>query len=328
MENHFYSGKKVLVAGGSGLVGMTLVGFLLQKGAKVRVVALDDGRKLPKEVEFLRLDLLNWEACLEACKGMEYAFNIACIKGSVGMGESQAATFLDGNALVNLHLLKAARESGVKRYLYSSSIAVYPDAQIFRENEVWDRPPHPHNNKFAAWGKRIGELQCEAYRDQYGYKMAIVRPANIYGPHDNFDPATAMVIPALISRICRGEDPLVVWGDGGQVRDFLYVKDCARGMLLAMERHCECDPLNLGSGIPVSIREVVETILRYVPHAPRVEWDSRKPIGNRIRLMDMTKTKEKLGFTPEVSLDQGIKETVEWYLTQKDRLVKKDRVLA
>lgn len=327
MGNHFYSGKKVLVAGGTGLVGMTLVGVLLERGAKVRVVALDDGLKLPREVEFLRLDLLGWEACLEACEGMDYVFQLACVKGGVGLGESQAARFLEGNLLVNLHLLKAARECGVKKYLYCSSVAVYPDVEVFRENEVWDRPPHPLN-KYASWGKRISELQCEAYREQYGYKTCITRLANIYGPHDDFNPVTGMVVPALIGRVCRGEDPLVVWGDGSQIRDFLYVKDCARGMLLAMERYCEGDPLNLGSGIPVTIRELVETILRYVPHVPRVEWDVSKPIGNRIRLMDMTKTQGKLGFIPEFSLDQGIKETVEWYLAHKDRWVKKDRVLA
>lgn len=327
MESHFYSGKKVLVAGGTGLVGMALVELLLQRGAKVRAVSLDTSVSLPEGVEFFRLDLLGWEACLRACEGMDYVFELACVKGGVGLGESQAARFLEGNLLVNLHMLKAARECRVEKYLYCSSIAVYPDVEIFREDEVWDKPPHP-SNKYASWGKRISELQCEAYLEQYRYKTCITRLANIYGPHDKFDPTTGMVIPALISRVCRDEDPLVVWGDGSQIRDFLYVKDCARGMLMAMEKYYECDPLNLGSGEPTSIREVVEAILRYAPHRPRVEWDTTKPMGNRIRLMDMTKTREKIGFYPEVSLDQGIKETVEWYLAHKDRLVKKDRVLA
>lgn len=316
MESHFYSGKKVLVAGGTGLIGTALVGLLLQRGAKVRVVALGSSASLPEGVEFLRLDLRRWEACLEACGGMEYVFQLACLKGSAGMADSHAVDFLEGTELLNLHTLKAARDCGVGKYLYCSSIGVYPDAEIFRENEVWDRPPHPWN-KYANWGKRIGELQCEAYLEQYGYKTCIVRPANIYGPHDDFDPATAMAIPALIGKACRGEDPLVVWGDGSQVRDFLYVKDCARGLLMSMEKYYECDPLNLGSGTGISISEVVETILKYAPHSPRVKWDTTRPVGNRVRLMDMTKTRTKLGFYPEYSLDQGIKETMEWFLTHE-----------
>lgn len=318
MGNDFYSEKKVLVTGGTGLIGMALVELLVQEAARVRVVALDDSASLPEGVEFLRLDLMRWQACVKACQGMDYVFHLACVKGGIGLSGSRAADFLEGNSLLSLHMLKAARECGVKKYLYSSSIAVYPDAEIFREDEVWDRPPHPSNNKYASWGKRISELQCEAYLEQYGYKTCIVRPANIYGPHDNFDPATAMAVPALISRICQGENPLVVWGDGNQIRDFLYVKDCARGMLMAMEKYYECDPLNLGSGVPTTIRELVETIVKHTPHTARLEWDTSRPVGNKIRLMDMTKAQEKLGFYPEYSLDQGIKETIEWYLAHKD----------
>ena len=327
MSSPFYSGKKVLVTGGTGLIGMALVELLLQAGAKVRVVSLDSAAFLPDSVEFFRGDLVRWEACLKACQGMDYVFQLACVKGGVGLGESQAANFLEGNLLLNLQMLKAAHKCGVEKYLYSSSIAIYPDAEIFREDDVWDKPPHP-SNKYASWGKRISELQCEAYLEQYGYKTCITRPANIYGPYDDFDPCSAMVIPALIGRVLRGENPLVVWGDGSQIRDFLYVKDCARGMSMTMEKYYECDPLNLGSGVSTTIREVVETILRYAPHTPRVEWDTSKPIGNRIRLMDMTKTRKKLGFSPEFSLDQGIKETIDWYLANKDYPVRKQSVLA
>lgn len=311
-----------MITGGTGLLGRGLLELLLEQQAQVRVASLDDPSPLPKGVEFLKLDLIRWEACLKACQGIDYVFQLACVKGGVGLGQSQAVNFLEGNALVNMHMLKAARECGVKKYLYSSSIAVYPDAEIFREDEVWNQPPHP-SNKYASWGKRIGELQCEAYLEQYGYKTCIVRPANIYGPYDNFDPLSAMVVPALISRVCSGENPLVVWGDGTQVRDFIYVKDCARGMLRAMEKYYECDPVNLGCGTGTSIRELVETLLRYTPYRPRVQWDTTKPIGNKTRLMDVTKAREKLDFHPAYSLDQGIQETLQWYLSNRDRLPKK-----
>lgn len=328
MENPFYSKKKVLVTGGTGLVGRALVDLLLKEGAKVRVVSLGSSFPLPEGVEFLKADLSYWESSLQACQGMDYVFQLACAKGSAGFAKTQAAHFLEGNLLVNLHMLKAAHQSGVQRYLYCSSVAVYPDVEIFREDEVWERPPHPSNNRYASWGKRISELQCEAYGEQYGYQTCITRLANIYGPYDNFDPQTAMVIGALISRVCQGEDPLVVWGDGSQIRDFLYVKDCARGMLMAMEKYYQSDPLNLGSGIPVSIRKVVATILKYTPKTPRVEWDTAKPIGNKIRLMDMTKSRQKLGFRPEFSLEEGVKETVEWYLANQGHAFKRHRVFA
>lgn len=318
----FYSGKKVLVTGGTGLLGMALVELLLQEKAAVRVVSLDSSDYLPKGVEYLKLDLLQWENCLKATSGMDYVFQLACVKGGVGLGESRAVNFLEGNAMVNLQMLKAAYQNRVKKYQYSSSIAVYPDAEIFREDEVWDKPPHPAN-KFASWGKRIGELQCEAYLEQYGFQTSIVRPANIYGPFDNFDPASAMVVPALISRACNGENPLVVWGDGNQVRDFLYVKDCVRGMMEAMEKYYECDPLNIGSGTSTTIREIVEVILKYSPQKPKVVWDTSRPVGNRVRLMDMTKTRAKISFKPKYSLDEGIRETVRWYCANKDFQTKK-----
>ncbi len=322
MEQQFFSKKRVLVTGGTGMLGMALIQLLREYGAVVRVVSMDDPTHLPEEIEFQKSDLTQWESCRKACQGMDYVFHLAGVKGGVGIGQSQAARFLEVNTLINLHMLKAARESGVQKYLFTSSVGVYPDAEIFRENEVWDKPPHP-SDQYGAWSKRIGELQCEASLEQFGYKTCIVRPSAIYGPYDNFNPKTAMVISALMSRVVSGENPLVVWGDGSQVRDFIYSKDCARGMILSMVKYHEPDPVNLGSGKGVTIREVVETILKSAPQQPRVVWDKAKPTGNRIRLMDMTKAHQKLGFKCEYSLERGIKETMEWYLKNRDHQVKK-----
>ncbi len=299
------------------MIGIALLEILLPRGAKVRVASLDRDPELPAGVEFLKFDLMQPEPCLQACAGMDYVFHLAGIKGGVGIGRSQGARFLEGNAFMNLNMLKAARESGIKKYLFTSTIGVYPDGEIFRENEVWDKPPHP-SDWYGAWAKRFGELQCEASLEQYGFESVIVRPANVYGPFDNFNPKTAMVIGALIARVLSGEDPLVVWGDGTPVRDFIYSKDCARGMMFAMEKAKPCDPVNLGSGIGVTIRELIETICKYAPKAPKIEWDTSRPAGNRKRLMDITKARESIGFKPEYSLDQGIRETMEWYLTHKE----------
>ncbi len=317
MTQNLFENKKVLITGGSGMIGMALSELLIPKGAKIRVASLDREPILAPGVEFLSLDLTKSEACLEACQGMDFVFHLAGIKGGVGIGRSQGARFLEGNAFINMHMLKAARECAVKRYLFTSTIGVYPDGEIFRENEVWDKPPHP-SDWYGAWAKRFGELQCEAYLEQYGFESVIVRPANVYGPYDNFNPKTAMVVGALIARVFEGEDPLVVWGDGTPIRDFIYSKDCARGMVLAMEHAKPCDPINLGSGIGVSIKELVEAICKYAPRAPRLEWDTSRPAGNRKRLMDITKARAQIGFEPKYSLEAGVQETMDWYKTHRN----------
>lgn len=316
-ETNQFQDERVLITGGTGMIGMALSELLLARGAKVRVASLDRDPVLAPGVGFRQLDLTKWEACLEACDGMDYVFHLAGIKGGVGIGRSQGARFLEGNAFINLHMLKAARERGVKRYLFTSTIGVYPDGEIFREHNVWNHPPHP-SDWYGAWAKRFGELQCEAYLEQYGFESVIVRPANVYGPYDNFNPKTAMAVSALIARVCQGEDPLVVWGDGTPVRDFIYSKDCARGIMLAMENTKPCDPINLGSGIGVTIRELVETICKYAPRAPKVEWDTNRPKGTPIRRMDITKAREELGFEPQYSLEQGIRETIDWYRSHRE----------
>ncbi|MEE8347941.1 MAG: NAD-dependent epimerase/dehydratase family protein [Acidobacteriota bacterium] len=312
-----FNNKRVLVTGGSGMIGIALTEMLVERGARVRVASLDNDPDLPEGTEFVQADLSQWEACLKVNDGMDFVFHLAGIKGGVGIGRSQGARFLEGNTLIALFMLRAARECRVKKYLFTSSIGVYPDGELFKEDEVWDKPPHP-SDWYGAWGKRFGELQCEAYLEQYQYDSVIVRPANVYGPFDNFNPKTAMVIGALISRVCEGEDPLVVWGDGSPVRDFIYSKDCALGMLLTMEKHEGCAPINLGSGIGTSIKGIVETICKYAPRAPKIEWDTNKPSGNKIRLMDMTRARQLLDFQPQYSLDEGIRETVEWYLEHRD----------
>jgi GDP-L-fucose synthase len=195
---------------------------------------------------------------------------------------------------------------------------------VFYEDDVWKTFPSV-NDKFAGWAKRMGELQAEAYRIEYDWNdISIVRPANVYGTYDNFDPENAMVIPSLIKRALDGEDPLVVWGDGSAIRDFIHARDVASGMLLVMEKE-ENRPVNIGSGIGCSIKEIVDVIISNMKNKPKVVWDTSKPSGDKKRLMDITRAKS-IGFKLVVSIEKGIKEVMEWYQENKDIVEKRYNV--
>lgn len=310
-----YSGKKVLVTGGTGLIGRSLVEMLIGVETDVTIVSLDDPSRAPRGSRFIRADLREFGTCMEVCKGQDIVFHLAGVKGSPAMAEIQPASFFVPIISFNTNMMEAARRCGVERYLYTSSIGVYAPAEVFYEDDVWKTFPSSHD-RFAGWAKRMGELQAESYKIEYGWdKISIVRPANVYGPYDNFDPKTAMVIPSLIKRAMSGENPLIVWGDGSTIRDFIYYQDVARGMLLAVAKGVNI-PVNLGSGTGVSIKELAEVIAENIPWGPiKIEWDTTKLKGDVKRVMDISRARELLGFNPSISLQEGIKETIAWYKT-------------
>lgn len=315
MDN-FYKNKKILVTGGTGLIGKPLVEILIQSGAKVRIASLEDPSRAPSEAEFIRANLVHLENCLKICDKMDFVFHLAGIKGSPTMTLKRPASFFVPLLMMNTNMMEAARQCNVERYLYTSSIGVYAPAEIFYEDDVWKTFPS-ENDKFAGWAKRMGELQAEAYRIEFDWnRVAIVRPANVYGPYDNFDPNNAMVIPSLIKRAMDGENPLVVFGDGSAIRDFIHAKDVAKGMLLALEKGIG-QVINLGSGVGVSIKKVVDIIIRNLKTKPKVIWDTSKPSGDKKRLMDISRAKS-IGFQPSISIEDGIKEVMDWYQKNKD----------
>lgn len=317
-------GKNILVTGGTGLIGRPLVEMLVEKGANVYVASLDEPSMLDSRVKFIHANLFYFDKCLEITKGMDYVFHLAGIKGSPKMCAEKPASFFVPTILMNTNVLEACRINKVERVLYTSTIGVYEPKEILKEDDVWNTFPSK-NDWFAGWAKRMGELQIEAYKIQYGLKnFCIVRPANVYGPYDNFDPENAMVIPSLIKRAVDGENPLVVWGYGTPIRDFIHARDVARGMMLVMEKMPDY-PVNLGSGKGISIKEVVDIIISNLPEKPEVIWDTSKPSGDKIRLMDVTKAKE-LGFEPEISIEKGIAETIEWYKKNKNLTYKRFNV--
>jgi GDP-L-fucose synthase len=227
------------------------------------------------------------------------------------MCKEKPASFYVPTIMFSINMMEAARQAKVERYMFTSSIGVYHPAEIFNEDDVWSSFPS-ENDRIPGWAKRVGELQAEAYEIQYKWdKISIVRPANVYGPYDNFDPENAMVIPSLINRASSGERPLNVWGDGSPIRDFIYSKDVANGMMKVMESGYN-KPINLGSGTGVTIKAIAETVASLMPDECKIVWDTSKPSGDKKRLMN-TKRAEDLGIYATTGLNQGIKETIDWY---------------
>lgn len=312
-----FKNKNVLVTGGTGLIGTPLVEELVNIGAKVKVVSLDKTEKQKNNVEYVNKDLRIFENCMDACNDMFAVFSLAGVKGSPAMTAKRPASFFVPTLSFSINIMEAARRCGVERFLFTSSIGVYSPAEIFYEDDVWQSFPS-ENDRFAGWAKRMGELQAQAYAIEYGWnKISIVRPANVYGPRDNFDPENAMVIPSLIRRVIDGENPLMVWGDGSPIRDFIYAKDVALGMIQIMEKGYN-QPVNLGSGKETTIREIVNIIKSIVGNV-EIEWDTSKPSGDKKRLMDITRQSE-LGIVPNTSLNEGINETIEWYRNNKSTI--------
>ena len=309
---NFYKNKKILVTGGTGMIGRSLVKSLLNDGADVTIVSLDDFRSDNKELRFIKSDLREFSNCINLCKNKDIVFHLAGVKGSPDMTKKKPASFFVPTITFNTNILEASRRCNVENVLYTSSIGVYSPSKNFIEEDVWKTFPS-ENDRFAGWAKRMGELQAEAYSIEDGYsKISIVRPANIYGPHDNFDPNNAMVIPSLINKAINSKGILDVWGDGSPIRDFLFADDCADAMKLILKKNITY-PINIGSGTGVSIKKIVEVIVENLPEKKlEINWDTSKPSGDKIRLMNIDKIK-KLGFVSKVDINQGIRKTIEWF---------------
>lgn len=315
-----FKDKKVLITGGGGMIGRSLINQLIDKECKIYVADLTTPTDLPEGVEHLQVDLRFFDNCLDICKGMNYVFHLAGVKGSPQMAKEQPVDFMVPMLQFNTNMIQASFEAKVGWFLYTSSVGVYSPADVFFEDTVWSTFPSP-NDKYAGWAKRMGELQTETYKIQYGFdRFSIVRPANVFGPYDNFNPANAMVIPSLI-RKAQENDILEVWGDGTPIRDFIYADDVAKGMIFAVENKIT-KPLNLGSGIGYTIKEVVDLVVKHSGKDLEVKWLSDKPNGDQKRLFDMS-TAKSYGWEIEIGLEDGIKKTTEWFLNNKEILDKR-----
>jgi GDP-L-fucose synthase len=302
-----FAGKNCLVTGGTGLIGRHIATILVEAGAKVKVVSLDR-LQIHSDVEHVYGDLTDLSFCLDQTQGMDCVFHVAGIKGSIEVTKSRPASFLVPLLMFNTNLLEAARRNGVKKLVYTSSIGAYSSAEQFLETENRDGPPM---DMYPGWAKRMAELQIAAYREQYGLDWSIVRPCNVYGPGDNFDPNNAMVIPTLMMRIHRGERPVSVWGDGSAIRDFAFSRDVAIGTIQALYYGTRGDFVNLGSGVGYTVRELVETLREFIDF--EYEFDVTKPSGFPRRVMDISRAREWIHYDPQTSLRQGLEETWNWF---------------
>jgi GDP-L-fucose synthase len=319
-DSGFWKEKRVLVTGGNGFIGSHLVEELISREAEVRVADIARSPRLyspgqsSSRAEVMETDLTDQTAFEKTCEEIDIVLHLAAKVEGVSYNSKHPAEMFRSNALINLNVLEAARKKDVESCLIVSSACVYPRNSMIPtpETEGFKDDPEPSNFGYG-WAKRLAEVQARSYFEEYGMRIAIVRPYNTYGPRDHFESHTGHVIPSLIRRVFAAEDPLVVWGNGNQTRAFVYVTDVVEGMLLATEKYPIADPINIGNAEETKIRDLVNLVLEASRMNLRLVFDATKPSGQGRRCPDLTKAQEHLGYAPKVALAQGLAETVRWY---------------
>jgi GDP-L-fucose synthase len=306
----FWADKKILVTGGAGFLGS----FIVEKLIKERGVDLGSIR-VPRSKE---MDLRIWENCVEAVKGMDIVIHLAAKVGGIGFNRKYPATLFYDNAIIGIQLIEAARLEGVQKFVAIGTVCAYPKYTPvpFKEENLWNGYPEETNAPYGI-AKKILLVQAQAYRQQYGFNAIFLLPVNLYGPRDNFDLESSHVIPALIKKMVdaklEGKNEVVVWGTGKASREFLYVEDAAEGILLATERYNKPDPVNLGSGKEITIKELVNLIAELAGYDGKIVWDVSKPDGQPRRCLEVSKAKKEFGFEAKTNFEEGLKRTMEWY---------------
>ena len=316
----FWSQKRVVVTGGRGFIGSHLVERLLEVGANVKVAdsahpngATNDFATV--DVEFHQVDLADPENCKRICRGAAVVMHLAAKIRGVGYNVKHHGEMFFSNAVMNLHMMEAARLEGVDRFLCVSSVGVYPKECKVPTPEEDGFKGEPEESGYGyGWSKRQAEVQARCYKDEYGMKIAIVRPYNVYGPRMDFNPETAPVVSSQIRKVLEAKDVFTVWGDGEQSRSFTYVSDEVAGMMLAVEKYPEADPLNIGTSEETKIKDLVRLIVRLSGKNLQIVFDTSKPAGAARRCPDISKARRLIGYEPEICMEEGLQRTIDWYL--------------
>ena len=317
--------SRIVVTGGAGFLGTHVVAELARRGyGHVFVPKIEDyNLVLAEDVERMYRDMKP-----------DIVLHLAAKVGGIGANKDHPGSFFYDNVMMGAQLMEQARLSGVKKFVALGTICCYPKfAKVpFREDELWDGYPEETNAPYGL-AKKMLLVQSQAYRQEYGFNSIFLMPVNLYGPGDNFDPATSHVIPALIKKCIdakrAGETSIRVWGTGTPTREFLYVQDAARAIALALEGYDGSPPVNIGSGFEIAIKELVVLVARLTDFPGEIVWDASKPDGQPRRKLDVSRARELFGFEAEIDFEEGLKRTIDWYVSEYEPSVRAgERVVA
>ncbi|WP_292490777.1 GDP-L-fucose synthase [Methanoculleus sp. 10] len=309
----FGDGMEVLVTGGAGFLGSSLVRTLERHGFTKESIRVPRSRDL---------DLRRWEDCVTAVQDVDLVIHLAAKVGGIGYNMANPGSLFYDNAILGVQLMEAARQAGVAKFVAVGTICAYPKFTPvpFREEDLWEGYPEETNAPYGL-AKKMLLVQAQAYRQQYGFNAIYLLPVNLYGPGDNFDPASSHVIPALIKKFVEavetGAESVEVWGTGAASREFLYVDDAAEGIALAAERYDRPDPVNLGAGFEITIRDLATLIADLTGFTGEIVWDTAKPDGQPRRCLDVSRAEREFGFRAKTGFEDGLRTTIEWYRNER-----------
>jgi GDP-L-fucose synthase len=312
----YLENKRITVTGGTGFLGRNVVKILKENGCYDIFI--------PRHNEY---DLVKMEDVKRLYSDAEpdIVIHLAAVVGGIGANSENPGTFFYDNLMMGVQMMEQGRLKGVEKFVALGTICCYPKFTPipFKEEDLWNGYPEETNAPYGL-AKKMLLVQSQAYRQQYGFNSIFLLPVNLYGPGDNFNPCSSHVLPALIKKcfdaIEAGEDEILVWGTGKATREFLYVGDAAEGILLATERYNKSDPVNLGAGFEISIKDLVEMIVKITDFNGEVMWDGSKPDGQPRRCLDVSKARREFGFRAKMGFEEGLKKTVEWYKENRNHL--------
>lgn len=305
--------KKILVTGGAGFLGSFVVEELVKKGVPIENIFV------PRSKDY---DLRKLEDCQKVLKDINIVIHLSAKVGGIGFNKEHPGQLFYDNLIMGTQLMEEARKQNVEKFVAIGTICAYPKfaPTPFKEKDLWIGYPEETNAPYGL-AKKMMLVQSQAYRQEYGFNSIYLLPVNLYGPRDNFNPNSSHVIPALIKRVVEAKEknlPFIeVWGTGKATREFLYIEDAAKAIVLATEKYDGNEPVNIGSGIEISIKDLVQTICEVAGYKGKIKWDKTKPDGQPRRQLDITRAKKEFGFKAKTNFKKGLKNAIEWYMENK-----------